>query len=328
MEMPEGFKKYQRFFRFRFYRFSKSKFVTSIENRLRKVKLPGFRGVPLYDVLVFFIRGLKNGELGMRASAFSFNFFLALFPAILFFFTIIPYIPIQGFQDSLFELLKAFIPNQAFEVVESTLFDIIKRPHSGMLSLGFLLALYFSTNGIHSLIDSFNQSHHVKENRSWFHVRLKSILLVLILSTLMILAIALITVGPVVMDWLADKDLIRDSFSYYLIATGKWLVTVALMLFTFSFLYYFAPAKNERFQLISPGSLLTTALTIVSSIGFNYYVNNLSRYNALYGSISTLIVVLIWISFNAYILLFGFELDVSIRNALKNKQERTLHLVD
>jgi membrane protein len=289
--------------------------VTKAEKVLRKLVIPGFDGMPVYDVAAFFIRGLQKGALSMRAAAFSYNFFLALFPAIIFFFTIIPYIPITGFQDNLLELLENFIPKKAYDAVEETLFDIVKRPRGGLLSLGFIMAVYFSTNGIHSLFVAFNQPRHTIETRSWIKQRLISVVLVFILSLLVIIAIVLITLGPVALDFLVKHNMLRDSFSYYLIITGKWIISSAMLFFAFSFLYYLAPAAESRFRFISPGSTLSTVLTILASVGFNYYVNSISQYNTLYGSIGTLIIIMVWIFFNAMIVLIGFELNVSIRNA-------------
>ena len=293
----------------------KSKLVSSIEKFLRKLVIPGFDGMPVYDVAVFFIKGLQKGALSMRAAAFSYNFFLALFPAIIFFFTIIPYIPIVGFQDNLLELLQNFIPKKAFDAVEETLFDIVKRPRGGLLSLGFIMALYFSTNGIHSLIVAFNQTRHTIETRSWIKQRLISVVLVFILSLLVIIAIVLITLGPVALDFLVKHNMLRDSFTYYVLITGKWVVSSAMLFFAFSFLYYMAPAADSRFRFISPGSTLSTVLTILASVGFNYYVNSISQYNSLYGSIGTLIIIMVGIYFNAMIVLIGFELNVSIMHA-------------
>jgi membrane protein len=293
----------------------KSNMVTSAEKISRKIIIPGFDGMPLYDVALFFVRGLQKGALSMRAAAFSYNFFLALFPAIIFFFTIIPYIPIAGFQDQLLELMRNFIPRKAYEAVEETLFDIVKRPRGGLLSLGFIMAVYFSTNGIHSLIESFNQTRHTIETRSWIKQRLISIVLVIILSLLVIIAIVMITLGPLALDFLVQHHILRVSFSYYLIIAGKWIISSAMLFFAFSFLYYLAPAAESRFRFISAGSTLSTVLTILASVGFNYYVNSFSRYNTLYGSIGTLIIVMVWIYFNAMIVLIGFELNVSIRNA-------------
>ena len=271
--------------------------------------------MPLYDVAGFFIRGLQKGAISTRAAAFSYNFFLALFPAIIFFFTIIPYIPVSGFQDSLLDLMQNFIPKNAYAAVEGTLFDIVKRPRGGLLSIGFVMALYFSTNGIHSLIQSFNQTVHSIETRGWFRIRLISFVLVIILSLLVVMAIVLITLGPVAIDFLMQNNIIHGALGYYLIMTGKWLVTLAMLFFAFSFLYYLAPSRKSRFRFISAGSTLATLLTATTSVGFNYYVNHLSRYNTLYGSIGTLIIVMIWIYFNAMIVLIGFELNVSIQNA-------------
>jgi membrane protein len=219
----------------------------------------------------------------------------------------------------LLDLMQNFIPKKAYSAVADTLFDIVKRPRGGLLSLGFLLAMYFATNGIHSLIQSFNQTYHTIETRSWIRIRLISIVLVIILSSLVILAIILITIGPVVLRYLDRSGWIGDSGTYYLIYCGKWLVTLALFFFAFSFLYYLAPAKRRQFRFISAGSTLSTVLTIATSIGFNFYVNNFSKYNTLYGSIGTLMIIMIWIYFNAYIVLIGFELNASIYNAKHGK---------
>ena len=283
-----------------------------------RLVLPGFDGLSLYDVSVFFVRGIQRGSITSRASSFSFNFFLAVFPAIIFFFTIIPYIPVAHFQDTLLQLMRDFIPEKAYSAVEGTLFDIVKRPRGGLLSIGFVLAMYFSTNGINSLIESFNQTYHTIETRSPFKQRLVSILLVIILSILVILSIMLIIVGPIVLEFLANKNILRDNFILQMFIFGKWIVVVALFFFVFSFLYYLAPAKRRQFKFISAGSTLATGLTIVTSIGFNYYVNNFLQYNTLYGSIGTLMIVMLWIYFNAIIVLVGFELNASIFNA---KQE-------
>jgi membrane protein len=300
---------------FRRNQFLNSAQVTSSERFLRKLVIPGFDGMPIYDVAEFFIKGLQKGALSMRAAAFSFNFFLALFPAIIFFFTIIPYIPIVGFQDNLLELMHDFIPQKAYDAVQETLFDIVKRPRGGLLSLGFVMAMYFATNGIHSLIEAFNQTRHTLETRSWIKQRLISIVLVFILSLLVIIAIVLITLGPVALNFLVKHRMLLEGFSYYLLIAVKWLVSAGLLFFAFSFLYYLAPAAKSGFRFISAGSTLSTVLTLLASVGFNYYVNSISKYNSLYGSISTLIIVMLWIYFNAMIVLIGFELNVSILNA-------------
>jgi membrane protein len=289
--------------------------INHIVNWSRNFIFPGFDGVPLYDVTRFFWSGITKGSIGLRASAFSFNFFLSMFPAIIFFFTIIPYIPIPNFQDTLMKTMQDLIPDLAYQTVQSTLFDIIKRPHGGLLSLGFVLAIYFSTNGISSLMIAFNQSIHQQETRPWYVQQLVAILLVMIISFIIIIAIGLITIGPPVLRVLVDYGVIKNNFTFYIIGLLRWLVIVGMFLFAFSFLYYLAPAGSNKFHFISAGSTLATILTIAASIGFNYYLNNFNKYNTLYGSIGTLMIIMIWINFNAFVVLIGFELNASIRGA-------------
>jgi membrane protein len=291
--------------------------INKIVSWSRKFVLPGLDGVPLYDVTRFFWSGITKGSIGLRASAFSFNFFLSLFPAIIFFFTIIPYIPIPHFQDTLMQTMQDIIPDRIYQTVQSTLIDVIKQPHGGLLSMGFVLAMYFSTNGINSLILAFNQSIHQQETRPFYIQQLVAMLLVFIISTIIIIAISLITIGPPILRFLVEYGIIKDNFTFLLIGIIRWLVIIGMFLFAFSFLYYLAPAGKNKFHFISAGSTLSTILTIAASIGFNYYVNNFSKYNTLYGSIGTLMIVMIWINFNAFVVLIGFELNASIRGAQK-----------
>jgi membrane protein len=283
----------------------------------KKLVLPGFDGMPLYNVASFFFRDLWNGSINARASALSFSFFLALFPGILFFFTLIPYIPIHGFQDTLLVMLKGIIPKDAYNASLTTLEDIIKRPHGNLLSIGFIAALFFATSGITGIMDAFNNSIHIAESRSFFKQRLSAILLGLILSILIIITITLIIAGTAFLDYLVKKGYLQSDFTYYVLIVSKWIIITAMFFFIISFLYYYAPAKHARFRFISAGSSLTTILFILTSLGFNFYISHFSQYNKLYGSIGALIIILMWIYINSIVLLLGFELNASIMNAKK-----------
>jgi len=287
----------------------------------KRIVLPGFDGVPLYDVMVFFIRGLWKGALTTRAAAISFSFFLALFPMMVFLFTIIPMVPISNFQNSLMDFIRELIPESAFLTVEETIRDIITQPHTGWFSISFLLTFYFSTNGIHSLMESFNQTTHSLETRSWIKVRMVSLVLLAVFSLMLILSIGLITFGGVGLGWILSDRILASGFYVLILLTVKWIITVALLFFGISLLYYLAPARRRHFRFISAGSTLSTLLVILTTLGFNFYVDNFSRYNILYGSIGTLLVVLLWIYFNSISLLVGFELNVSIYQARKQKSE-------
>lgn len=278
----------------------------------KQVSFPGLDRVPVYNVLLFFYHGLTRGSLTTRASAVAFNFYLALFPAIIFIFTLIPYIPIDGFQQTMLDLIENLLPSMAFLSLQETITDIITIQRGSLLSIGFLAALFFSTNGFNSLIDAFNATYHSVEGRSWWAQRLISILLVIIIFTLTITSVLLIMFGEMISDYLIEKDWIIDSFWLMLFQFSRWLIILALFFFAISFLYYLAPSAKERYRFISAGSTLATVLCVLISLAFSFYINHFNSYNTLYGSIGTILIILMWLYFNAFGLLIGFELNVSI----------------
>lgn len=291
----------------------------------KKIVLPGFDKLSLYEVSSFFFHGLWWGSIPSRASSIAFNFFLALFPAIIFLFTLIPYIPIDNFQAELFELLQDVFPPNAYDSAKSTIDDVIKNGRSGLLSFGFLLAIFFSTNGISTMISEFNHSVHTVENRSYFYQRYVALVLTLILSTLLITAIILIVFSENFSMYLVDVGRISKTTAEW-IGLSRWAILIALLFVGISFLYYYAPSKKTRFRFFSAGSTMATILVVLTSVGFSYYVAHFARYNKLYGSIGTLIVILLWIYFNSISLLLGFELNASITNAQRKRQKRLMKL--
>jgi membrane protein len=289
----------------------------------KKVSLPFLDGVPVYNVSVFFWRSISDGSLTTRASSIAFNFFIALFPAIIFLFTLIPYVPIHNFQEELFELIESLLPGGAFDAFEETVADIIMQPRGTLLSLGFLFALFFSTNGIASMMSAFDATVHSIRGRSWMSQRITAVMLLFILTLLLTLAIALMTFGQQALNYLVNQFVLFDRFTYVMLTIGKWLIILALFFFAFSFLYYMAPARKLQWRFISAGGTLATLLSILTLVGFSYYINNFNQYNKLYGSIGTLLVVLLLIYFFSLILLVGFELNASIYEAQQesNKPE-------
>tara|TARA_B100000953_G_C17974106_1_gene407020 strand:- start:85 stop:975 length:891 start_codon:yes stop_codon:yes gene_type:complete len=285
----------------------------------KQIKPLGFSGLSIYDVAIFFWKGLIKGAITTRASSLAFNFFLAFFPSIIVFFTLIPYIPIEGLQDTLMELLGTVLPPSTNEITFQTLEDIINNPRGGLLSIGFILALYFSTNGINSLIEAFNSSYHIREIRPLIQQRILSLGLTILLSVMLIIAIGLIIFGTVVVNYLVNSEIITTSAAD-LIIYGKWMVMLAMLFFGISILFHLGPALKSKWKLFSPGSIFATIFIIITSIGFNYYIQNFSQYNKIYGSIGTLMIILLWMYFNSIILLTGFELNASISNAKKKSE--------
>ncbi|MEO6883789.1 MAG: YihY/virulence factor BrkB family protein [Bacteroidia bacterium] len=278
---------------------------------LKKVVLPGFEGIPLYKVLLFFFKSIQKGYITTRASSIAFNFFLAIFPSIIFIFTLIPYVPIAHFQDNLIDILQDILPTDAFKATQATITDIVKHHHSGLLSFGFFATLYFSTNGVNAMITAFNTSYLITETRSFLMQRLVALFLFIVQSIIIFIAIALI----VFTVFLLHKLHFQRALAFYLIKIGQWIIVFILFFLLISLTYFLGPANNKKWRFISAGATFATFLCIVTSIGFTYYVNNFGKYNKLYGSIGTLIVIMMWIYFNSINILLGFELNASISHA-------------
>ena len=291
--------------------------MKKLANFFKKIKPIGFAGLNLYDVAIFFVKGLQEGAITTRASSVAFNFFLAFFPSIIVFFTLIQYIPIIGFQETLMEILSNILPPSTNNATFNTLDDIINNQRGGLLSIGFILALYFSTNGMSSLIQAFNSSYHIRENESIIKHQLLSILLTVVISALVFLTIILIIFGKTTITYLVDFQLINQNKIVFL-NIAKWVVLIFMLFVGITTIFNIGPAIKSKIKIFSPGAILATLFIILTSIVFSYYIDNFSQYNKIYGSIGTLIIILLWIYFNAIFLLIGFELNASILNAKKN----------
>lgn len=285
----------------------------------KKIKLYGFYNLSLYDILFFFYKGVKKGAITTRASSLAFNFFLAFFPSIIVLFTLIPYIPIVNIQETLMELISTILPPLTNEIAFSTIDDIVNNPRSGLLSIGFILTIFFATNGVNSLIEAFNSSYHINESRSIIQQRLLSFGITFLLSCILMITILLIIFSKIVVNYLITIELV-DNKSVEYILFGKWIVIIFMLFVGISITYHFGPRVKKKFKLITPGSIISTCLIIITSSFFNYYISNFAEYNKVYGSIGTLIIILLWMYFNSIILLIGFELNASIFNAKKQKK--------
>jgi membrane protein len=286
-------------------------------NKAKRASFPGFDRVPIYNVALFFYDGIKNGVINIRAASVAYSLMLALFPAILFLFTLIPVIPIENFQEELLQLIESLVPESIYTEINRIIIDIITIKHGGVLSLGFVLALLFSTNGIVRLIQAFNTSVNVKETRSWIMQRAIALLLVVILALLITVAVTLTIVTQRLLNFLVTHDLMQQDWTYYLVTVGKWVVIIALFYFAYSFLYYLGPDRKSKFRFISAGATLATLLSILLTLGFGFYIDNFGRYNALYGSLGALPVIMLIVYLNCIAILVGFELNVGIVAARK-----------
>lgn len=295
-----------------------AEFYRNFVKYLKSLTPSWFGGISVYVILVSLVNEFLEESLLNRASALAYNFMLALFPATIFLFTLIAYIPGTNFQDNLLELLQTILPTTAYMAFQNTIEDIVKNQNGSLLSVGFVTALYFATNGVGNLMRAFNDSSLLLEKRTWLKRRAVATLITVVISFALLAAIVVLIVGESIITNMQERIASESSFWIYALTLSRWIIIMALFFFSISLLYRYGPAHKLKWKFLSPGSVLATTLAVLTSIGFTYYINNFSSYNKIYGSIGTLIVVMIWLYLNSLILLIGFELNANIDLAKRN----------
>lgn len=290
---------------------------------LQHFSLAGSRGVPLYDVLRFFLRSIFNGDINQRAKGLAYSFMTAVPPLLIFFFTLVAYFPVNGIQDELLGELGNIIPAKVMGPISNTVNDVMGHRHSTLLSIGFVSSVILAANDLMGVISSLNFANRSVEKRPYVQRYLLSIMLVFIIYVLVVLTIALMMGHKFLLQIIyAQGWLTYTSTNTLIFNIGRWLLIIAAILTVISLIYYWAPVKKQRVGFFSPGSVLATGMFLVLSWALGIYLGNFSRYNLLYGSIGTLLMVMFWIYFNCIVLLVGYELNISIYNGTTVKQNR------
>lgn len=279
----------------------------------KRVSFIGFEGVPVYYVIRFFLQEIKNERLSLHASSVAFYFLLALFPGMIFLITLIPYLPIEDFQGTFFNSINQVLPRPAFQFIEGALRDIVSNARFDLLSTGFLLVFFFSTNGVNALVKSFTREQPIFRKRSWINRKLTVLKLTAVLFLLLILSVFFIVLGNEVIYFLTDRIGWMASWGVPLLSILRWVVILLTFFTSISFIYYFAPATEKKWKFINIGSTVATLLSVVSSIVFSFIVNNFNLYNEIYGSLGALIAITTWIYINSTALIIGFELNLSVK---------------
>ncbi len=294
--------------------FLDSKYLSGIKNFLLSVRFPGTQ-VTWYDVVGKFIPRIVNYDIDQRATSVAYGFTLALFPLILFLFTLIPYIPIPDLDTQIMDFLHEFVPEGIYEFAEQTIRDIVSRPQAGVLSFGFLLALYGATNGMVSLMRSLNMLNGKEDSRSFFQTRGTAVMLMMFMALVLFLSIVLIIVGDAVMNFVTRLEILNSSVTVLGLNLLRYFISFAALTFGVAIIYRFAPDVKLRLRFINFGTILASLLILLSTYGFSFYLSNFSSYNKLYGSIGTIIALMLWLYLLALILIFGYEINVSIQEA-------------
>jgi membrane protein len=289
--------------------------VKQLVSLTKAVKLKSLEGLSLYDILEMYVLGIFKGAFSYRASAIAFSFFMALFPFALFILNLIPFIPLENFQADFLEFVEEGVPPNTYEAIEAILKDIMETSHQGLLSSGFILSILLMTNGINAILGGFEMSAHITITRGFFRQYFISLAISLVLSMILLITVAAIVVAEVMIQKI---NLFGEVTDIALIEWSRYGFILLMILITTSILYKFGAKETSSMSFISYGAVFTTILIILSSYIFGIYVTKFAKYNELYGSIGTLLVLMFYIWINCMVLLLGFELNATI-SKLKRK---------
>lgn len=294
------------------------------------IKLPGFEGLSLYDLLEIYVLGIVRGTLSSRASSIAFSLFMALFPLLIFLVTLIPFlIPYIKVGNEDFDLqflmfLESFLPTATSDYFGDIYQQIKDQKRGGLLSSAFLVSIFLVANGVNAIFSGFENSYHIELTRNFFKQYAYALMVGLILSILLIVgAVAFVYFEFYVVEY--TSEYFGKTFGYAVERiddTGaiitKILFYVLLSYFTTAILYYFGTAEGKKARFFSAGALMTTLLFMLTSYLFGIYVEKFARYNELYGALGGLLILMVFIWLNSNILLLGFELNATLHRLKKN----------
>jgi membrane protein len=304
-------------------------------NWMKNIRFKKHDNLSLYKFLKIFVHNINEDEIMDRANSVAYNFILAIFPAIIFLFTLIPYVSHyfpEITTDTIMKFLADVTPATMYAAAASTILDIVSIHRGGLLTFGFLFAIYLSTNGMMSLMRAFNSCYRTVEKRNWLRMRLTATWLTLMLAIVLLSAVALLVVGQISLNYVTENiekfsDLNLDKYTIYFLFALRFIIIFVVFFVAISFVYYFGPAVHYNWNFFSIGSFLATLAVLGVSYGFSYYITNFSSYNKVYGSIGALIALMAWVQLITVILLFGYEINASLHYARKlqsiNSHQRT-----
>lgn len=293
-------------------------FLIDILVKLKTFTLPGFDKIPVYDVARFFIAEIRANSLGIRSQSIAFSFFLAIFPALTFVFSLIPYLPyVSDLDVYVMNVLKEVLPNKETynfisSFTEPLLRDLAKHKRTGLLTGSIVLALFLTSNGVMSMLSSFDKSYDHYKKRNALQSRYIALKITMLLILLFIFSVTLIVLGQDFLTFILNAIGIKNKVTQFLISMLRYVLLILMFFFSLSLIYYYGPATKKKYKFISTGATVATILSILISFGFSYWVSNFNRLNLIFGSIGTIMLLMIWLNVNSFVLLVGYEINASI----------------
>jgi len=260
------------------------------------------------------------GDSFGRAASLAYYFFLALFPGLLFVMSLASLFPVQHLIDRIVAMLSRVAPGDVVAIARQQFVQITKRPHTGMLTVSLVAALWSTSSGMVAIVDTLNKAYHITESRSWWRVRVMAIALTAALTIVTLTAFALVMIGPSAIQRAAG------GIAFGPIVGGTWNVlrwpaAFALVAAALGCIYHFGPDTGREWVWITPGSVVAAAIWLLISLAFKWYVGHFADYQKTYGAIGGVMIALLWFYLTSLAILFGAQLDATIERGPQEVSE-------
>lgn len=298
-------------------RFLRCRPVRFVRLWVNNVSFPGNQNVPFANVMGYLLKGIFDGNLWRASKGLAFSLLMAVPPLLIFMFTLIAFLPLNGLQDELLLQMRGILPGNAYDRIADSINDVMGHKHTSLLSIGFGASIILAANAMHGIMMYFSDRN--KERRTFVRRYPICILLVFLLYLMVVLVLCTFIGYRIIIDTLISNGFVEPgSFALGVISVGRWIILVLMTMLSLSILYYVIPLKKQRIGFFSPGAIFATSMFILLSWGFRSYLAQFNSFNLLYGSIGTLLVSMLWIFLNCLVVMMGYELNTAILNGKLN----------
>lgn len=289
----------------------------------KKISLPGFQHVPLYDAMRFYIESLGKGIIFQRAAALTYRIFIALIPMIIALFSTISFLG-EGVQTVLLDFIQSIVPIYAWTAISDVVTDLMTKQNGTLSLFMFVISIYFTIVFMNGILVALNTAYYDEIKRNFLKQIGFSFVLMFVYLVVLVIVAMLFIFSSVLINEVHDRLMGGGSGSgyIYIIHAVKWILIYTAIYLLVSFTYYIAPVDKKNYRFFSAGSTTCTVLLVVLLWVLNVYFSNFSNYNVIYGSLGALFAILLWINWSSVVLLIGYDLNVSIAKAKSIQTEK------
>jgi membrane protein len=294
----------------------------------KQTSMPGFRNVPMYFVFRTFYKDITDTTFTIKASAMAYSFFFSIFPTLIFLFSLLPYVPVNNLTGQIDDMLAEALPYQSYEMLMPIIKNTFQKRGLTVTSIAFLLVLFSASRGVSTMLSAFSKNDLENfRRRNFIQQNLLSIALFFVLVIFLVSAITTLVYVEIFLDRLLNRLGTAPSFEYYLFNVLNWVGHLLLLFGFTAILYAVSPSRHRKWRFFSPGSVTSGVLLFLAELALRWYFVNFANYNKIYGSLTAVMVLMVWFYWISIVILIGFELNASI-DTMSGEQIRRIMEAD